>query len=154
MSEVVRRGVFETNSSSSHVLSIGWGEFGADRIPLDDGVCRIYPGEFGWGYERYQDAASKASYCLTYAMGGYDGAKKNAAQLEMLRRVVSVSVDAPVEFCPHEKMRDWDYEWGYIDHQSNKGEGDYCAVAFESDEALRAFIFNPASVLIIDNDNH
>ena len=41
-------------------------------------------------------------------------------------------------------------DWSYIDHQSH-GTSNH---AFESEEILKNFIFNPKSTLQTDNDNH
>lgn len=151
---VIRRGIFETNSSSSHSITIRGGTYSPDRIPIDFGVCRIFGGEFGWGYEIRHDAATKASYCATYAQGParWDGGAMRIAecrspeQLEMLRSVVAETVGAPVEFVfsPDD----------YIDHQSDFMEGKVCEEAFGSPSRLKDFIFNRASSLVIDNDNH
>ena len=155
LNRVVRHGVFETNSSSSHSISIVGGTYKPDTIPVIDGICRIYGGEFGWGIEQYNDAATKASYCLVFAYGDSDFSDPHVKSaplypelLEMLRAVVAERVGAPVEF-------DMD-GWYYIDHQSRDRRyrdtpGDE---AFSSPESLRDFIFNPASELLIDHDNH
>jgi hypothetical protein len=178
MGKVIRRGVFETNSSSSHSISIAPGDFRPEHLPVDlDGVCRIHPGEFGWGVETFRDAASKASYCLVYCkdvarnVGEHvTHTPSDSPRLQaMLRDVIARETGATVAFVPrgnteHEEMLDQDLElaavvdglagvehdWGYIDHQSD----DICSEAFESQDTLRAFIFNPQSILRIDNDNH
>lgn len=139
MNRVIREGVFETNSSSSHSISIAEWRQGAKPSllnPRDDGVVRIYPGEFGREVEDYYDPASKASYAYVYARDY--GTKEN---MEMLRKVISAETESEVEFVEGD---------GYIDHQSS----DVCAEAFDSREALRSFIFNPDSVLHTDNDNN
>lgn len=62
MNTVRRRFVFETNSSSSHSISIVSGDYIPDKIYVDEtGTCNIFPGEFGWEIEDFYDAASKAS---------------------------------------------------------------------------------------------
>lgn len=146
MPEVRREGVFETNSSSTHSICISPGDFKPDRIPVDEnGVCRIWPGEFGWGYDRFTDAPTKASYAYVYAQDDE----------ELMRRLESVIRQATgareVVFC-----RDAGefYPSGYIDHQSDRGDRDVGAAAFENDERLHRFIFSPRSELVIDNDNH
>ena len=140
---VIRCGVFETNSSSTHSITIA-GEQCTQRetLPVEDGMCRIYPGKFGWEERTYFDAATKASYCLTWAKQC-----ENDATLGMLRRVVASETNAEVLFC--ESVDDY-YKWGDIDHQSNH----IAAEAFESDNLLRHFIFCPESILVTDNDNH
>lgn len=150
--KVIRESIFETNSSSTHSISIQGGNYIANTIPVDptDNVCWIYSGEFGWGEDKFTSAAVKASYCLTYI--------KNCVPQElvsklsrMLKKVIKQQTNHKVEFCPI----NWDKykggpDWGYIDHQSEE----VCLKAFESEESLRDFIFNPESILVIDNDNH
>jgi hypothetical protein len=144
-----RIGVFETNSSSSHSITISGPASVPDTLPVIDGVLKVFPGEFGWGPDKYNDAAKKASYCLTWLRADDN---ENGGLLQgnedMFREVLQEATGAVrVEFVP----RSDDYHpWGYIDHQSD-GE---CAQAFRSKESLKNFIFNPESQLIIDNDNH
>ncbi|GAF76866.1 unnamed protein product, partial [marine sediment metagenome] len=90
----VRQGVFETASSSVHSLSIGRLEKGKHaKLSLDEGgtVCRIYPGEFGWGVNTFRDPHSRASYCLTAAANA-----NNAEGLALLREVIEKETGARV----------------------------------------------------------
>jgi hypothetical protein len=141
---VSRRSVFETNSSSTHSITIVPGTCAPGSITVENGVCKIHTGEFGWEECSYYDAPTKAAYCLTDAKQ-----TENAEHLEMLRAVVGEATGAEtVEFVPSTCC---DYhKWGYIDHQSDG----VCGPAWESPEALRNFIFNPQSELQTDNDNH
>lgn len=132
--KVTRHAVFETNSSSTHSISIAGDGECSDTLAVEGGICEVWEGEFGWEEETYNDAATKASYCLTFA-------KHNEHHLAMLRRVIQEHTGADeVRF-----MGD-----GYIDHQSS----DVALEAFASDDTLAAFIFNPHSGLTTDNDNH
>ena len=143
----VRQGMFETNSSSSHSMVIVCGEYPLGRLPeTPEGTIELFGGEFGWEVEIYSDAFTKASYCLTYAKTG--GGEQCE---EMLRTVLESTTGLPVVF---RERDDEYYPWGYIDHQSHVGEGNICAVAFQSQQALRDFIFNEQSTLLTDNDNH
>lgn len=147
MYSVTRKKAFETNSSSTHSIVIQPGDFVPDKLQVKDGVCKIFTGEFNWGYECFKDAATKASYCLTYVKTTED-----VDQADMLREVLlEVTKANTIEFCSN---GDGYYEWGHIDHQSGPGDGDACGKAFDSKESLRNFIFNQKSILIIDNDNH
>lgn len=155
MNTVTRHSVFETNSSSSHSISIVGGNYRPDKIPLEDGICRVYGGEFGWGIDQYNDAATKASYCLVYAFGDTwndgdgDRAPVYPEKLETLRAVIAKQTGAEVVFDMS--------GYNYIDHQSRENDDWRKATAetaFASEQALRDFIFNPASELLIDNDNH
>lgn len=130
----IRKGVFETNSSSSHSISIAGGKLKLDRLPVEDGICEIFEGKFGWGPERFDGSTDKASYCLTHA-------KSDEDKLAMLKKVIQSEMGVPVIF------RKGD---GYIDHQSYEA----CEEAFESEDKLKRFIFDERSSLDIDNDNH
>lgn len=137
----IRRGVFETNSSSSHSISIADSDNKAklDTLSVEDEkegkVCRIYQDKFGWEMETFNSPTMKASYCFTYAKGDIN-------LLERLGRVIKEHLgdDVTVEFVDGE---------GYIDHQSL----DIAEEAFESDDTLKRFIFNPHSYFETGNDN-
>ena len=149
MNKVTRVGVFETNSSSTHSISIaGWSPSKKDTLTVENGVVSIFPGEFGWEEVTYHDAASKASYCYTYA--------KQTNRPELLERLAAVIVaETGCKVVQFETAGGEGYSYGYIDHQScEKGDDDPGARALKSDESARNFIFNPKSVLVTDNDNH
>ena len=134
----IRRGVFETNSSSSHSISLGratkktqW-----DTLPVDkERVCTIHEGDFGWDTEEFTNPATKASYCFTYAKG-------DPELMLMLGEVIKEQLgdDIDVEFIDAD---------GYIDHQSL----DVAEEVFESKDTLKRFIFHPDSSLQTGNDN-
>jgi hypothetical protein len=136
----IRKGVWETNSSSSHSISIADADkqFVVDTsfMPEEDGVLKLYGGDFGWEWNKINDAETKANYCAVYAM--HDSYKS-----DMLSEVLQEQTGAKeVEFA----FSDGD---SYIDHQSN----DIASDAFGSKEKLRNFIFNLNSWLFTGNDN-
>lgn len=144
MKKKTRKGVFETNSSSTHSISIAVG--GNDElldtiIPNEDGIIILSGGEFGWEVEEYTDALTKANYCVVDQEG-------NDERIEMLKRVIMKQTGASVVVI--EPTDDDYYPLGYVDHQSSGTSSE----AFESDETLRGFIFNKNSILYTDNDNH
>ena len=145
--KVTRHSVFETNSSSCHTITVDDNDFIPDKLDVVDGVCKIFPGEFGWEVEKYNDAQTKASYCLTYAKTA-SGGDSDLSLVDQLRDVIAAETGAKVKFV--QNAHDSYAPWGYIDHQSMR----VAAPAFASDSTLRAFIFNPASTLETDNDNH
>ena len=66
MKRQVRRKVFETNSSSMHSLTVekkGITEY--LHVDEDENKVIVNFGEFGWGYETYNDAKTKLSYLIT-----------------------------------------------------------------------------------------
>ena len=141
----IRRGVFEANSSSTHSISISSAHESYDKLAVDDeGICRIFGNEFGWEQAVHNDAATKASYAMVWALD-YGTAEDRA----MLKKVVKACTDAKkVEFC--KDNGDSYHPHGYIDHQS----GHIGKAAFSSEEALADFLFNPRSFVETDNDNH
>lgn len=132
-----RNNVFETNSSSTHSITIGKNCLLDDTIEVNgDGEIILYGGEFGWGIEEYNDALIKANYC---AIDQQD----NDENIEMLIRVIKNFTS-----CKN-VIIEIDYN-SYIDHQSY-GTSDK---AFESDETLTEFLFSSNSYLYTDNDNY
>lgn len=164
--EVIRRSVFETNSSSTHSICIPFGVgLNDDIIIPSDGILRLYGGEFGWGPEKHRDAETKLSYLVTFLMSGVcqmlwssgytkptikynwedEKYKKYFPMLEKVLRERYPQIEQII-FEPTEGY----YPFGYIDHQSDDTPYD----AFESEDHLKNFLFNRNSVLYIDHDNH
>jgi hypothetical protein len=137
MKQKIRTGVFESNSSSSHVLTLSDGtkEFFMDNsmVPDEDGNISLSGGEFGWEWEKYNDAWTKANYAAEYCKGRYP-------DVDMLTEVIQEQTQCKkVIVSPT----------GYIDHQSDS----VCHPAFASKDDLRNFIFNKHSYLFTGNDN-
>ncbi len=131
MKKLIREGVFETNSSSAHSISLGKDTgkaFVLDTIyPDSNGNITIYGGEFGWEFDRHHDARTKASYALT-----------SGVSLDLLRDIIMEQTGAKsVSFWPGD---------GYVDHES-------VGVCPNDLESLREFIFNKNSWLFTGNDN-
>ena len=163
MNQVTRKSAFETNSSSTHSIVISGGNYVSDKLHVNaDNEIEAHSGEFGWGYDEFNDAETKLAYCVTYLMLNIN---KNVDQesftkndiewlgflgntdsrIGMLANVIITETGKNIRF-----MKDaCDYSpWGYIDHASD----DVCEQAFESEKSLRDFIFNPDSTLIIDGN--
>lgn len=146
--EKIRRSVFETNSSSTHSITINnLGDLLDMLIPDESGNVILYGGEFGWEVEDYNDSQSKASYLAIYAR--YYSSEPNLEKI--LKEVIKEQTKCKkVVFGFSE---DYDMLNGcYIDHQSIENKAFHHL--FENKEMLRQFIFNPKSVLHTDNDNH
>lgn len=143
----IRKGVFETNSSSSHSLTIESTSFLMDSLIPEQGVVTIEPGEFGWEWKRFNDAETKASYCLTGAL--YVADRETA--LNNLREVIQAQTLCN-EVVLIEPSDDWDSpNYGSIDHQSWE-DGQFNDLLFDKEE-LHNFIFNKNSWLFLGNDN-
>ncbi len=127
----IRKGVFETNSSSTHSISLEQGDEWDTIEADDDGIIRIYTRDFGWEWQKYSDARTKAEYCYT-----------DYVDEDLLREVIQEFTGCEVEFYD-------DDECYGIDHQS------YGTVSnkLKTKEELTTFIFNKASLLLTGNDN-
>jgi hypothetical protein len=142
----IRSQVFETNSSSTHSISVAEeGEGVLGTLPIDKkGVVTIGGGEYGWEQESYNDPYTKADYLAIYARECYP--EEGIAGVSLWDILCDVIKDQTG--CKEAKY----VKGGFIDHQS-VGSNDYHWV-FESPEKLRLFIFSHASYLETDNDNH
>lgn len=151
-----RHGVFETNSSSTHSISISGGEGIVDNIfPDRDGVLRLTGGQFGWEHEEYNDSLTKADYCAVFTKS--ESAAKQRAMLEKV--LLEVTGAKKIKYCFSSDYTATVDDEGdtihcaYIDHQSDFCEGGACMAAFKDEQTLKNFIFNPSSVLTTSNDN-
>lgn len=127
----IRKGVFETNSSSTHSISLEQGNEWDTIKADDDGIIRIYTRNFGWEWQTYNNARTKAEYCYT-----------DYVDQDLLREVIQEFTGCEVEFCD-------DDECYGIDHQSS-GIARY---ELKTKEKLTNFIFNKSSLLFTGNDN-
>lgn len=131
--KLIRHGVFETNSSSSHSVSVAdeTKDFVMDYIyPNEDGVVVLEGGEFGWNWFKNNDAITKANYVVA-SYGLTDNLKEVIMEHTGAVDVVYETTD--------------DYS-SYVDHDSY-------GVAPQGKEELKNFIFNQNSWLFGGNDN-
>ena len=131
----IRNGVFETNSSSMHSLSvIGTKKFSQRKYEEE---THVFEGEFGWGYEVLSEPVEKLSYLITYY-------RENKDMLERISRIFEEYTGSTLIIHDEEE-----YE-GYIDHESM----DCLNGDVTDDDSIRDIIFSDSHTIIIDNDNH
>lgn len=127
---LIRNGVFETNSSSCHSVSIAdeTKEFVLDTLyPNEEGVIILRGGEYGWDWFKHNDAETKANYAAQ-SLG------QHSALVDVIKEQTG-AIDVII-----------DVEGGYIDHES------YGLIPTIKED-LRSFIFNKNSWLFGGNDN-
>ena len=135
----IRRGVFETNSSSTHTVCVS-GDLRTDYRYYVDNLLLVDPetdkqyiparfGEFGWELEHYRDFESKLSYLLTMAAVTNELYHESKLTEEIflesqdfkdINEAVVNSVDYPIRLIS-DSFISTDYGIkidGYIDHQS------------------------------------
>jgi hypothetical protein len=135
-----RTSVFETNSSSTHSISIYNATKGVydTIVPMENGVIELTGGDFGWEWEKYNDALTKANYAALFA-------QDDKAMTDMLVEVIKEHTGA--------KEIDLSQLEGYIDHQSDLREGGDAHKAFDTPQILKNWLFHPESWLFTGNDN-
>lgn len=137
----IRHGVFETNSSSTHSISISSVSKGIleTLVPDDNGNLTITINKcFGWEWEIYNESIIKVQYAAI--------ACRDLDKMDMLKEVVLEHTGAKAlefRFQPN--------GGNYIDHQSLDGPIMNDILGCKSD--LKNFIFNPDVELITGNDN-
>lgn len=169
MKKQIRSGVFETNSSSTHSVTIS--NYLSDRLtPREDNKVHSKFGEFGWEIESYNDAATKLSYALTMvietecrhdASVDFYNTEGFMAINELIKEKCNcdgVCVDSNIEIRGWRNkdgsIHNYYYHDGYIDHQSCE---DYSSLQDFLDDysiTLEEFIFSQEVWLNTDNDNH
>lgn len=139
----IRSKVFETNSSSTHSISIYSGSDGIydTIVPDDDGLVVLTGGEFGWTWWKSNKPIDKANYAAV-------DQHTNSEHKQMLKDVIIEHTGAKIVVFAFSG----DYpgrNYSYIDHQSMG----IAQQAFESKKTLKEFLFNPESWLFTGNDN-
>ena len=152
--KLIRKGVFETNSSSTHSITVESNTGFTSISPNNDGEIVIKAsGEYGWAQETYKDPVDKLDYITIYAR---DWCGESSEQfLSQIKNCVEEHTGATVKF-EYETERSWngnDHNSGYIDHQSVE-MSDYHHLFLDDGKLLKDFIFGIGSELETDNDNH
>ncbi len=154
MPHQIRRNVFETNSSSSHSLTLSQSDLVPQPFATDvlrAGVVMVGKAEYGWEWHRYYSAVNKLSYLLTQ-VAQYDDVPEGDPE-----RVTELMIDAhpqlrslvdAVREHTGVELRFTPGSTGYIDHDS-VGVG---SELLGDSEALRQFLFSDAYVET-GNDN-
>ena len=138
---VVRPGVFETNSSSTHSLVISSDPNTLTSFNSEEEII-VNLGGFGWEIEQGFDFDTKASYLLTYAVK-----YGTPRDVDLLREIIEQYTELPVEL-----QIDDPKDYAHIDHQSVCAPKEmFCNINCR--ELISDFLFNDSSYLQTDNDN-
>jgi hypothetical protein len=154
MNTQIRDKVFETNSSSSHSVTIAGEEladFGLSKEELREGVIRIEGGfHFGEARELYSDTKTKIAYLLIQAMDGDIYGEQGvdnipSMKLESKKAKGLIDLVESVTGCRLEFYA----TYGSIDSESyHVGQE-----LFEDDAMLRQFLFSRESTLKTQSNN-
>lgn len=176
MKKQIRNNVFETNSSSSHSLSIPFEEDLGKYVKAHFDNVDVTFGEYGWEEDILDTPLEKLEYLLT-AVQYFDKPFKNQEDYweyseEVLREKYNAWINSSEYFKWIKKalfnfngstiniVIDEYEKWnllGYIDHQSSYLLEEE-SVWNENEETFKKnvieFIFNPEYAVHTDNDNH
>ncbi len=157
MKITIRRKVFETNSSSTHSISIS-GKSSRDKsylsIDPNTNKVKVSFGEFGWGYEKLSSQLEKLSYLITMAFETERYELKSIEDFYNGEGFILLN-DEISKYCNCNgiEINDKICE-GYIDHQSTEDYSSLKDFLEQNNISVIDYVFDNSIQMIIDNDNH
>lgn len=155
MKEQIRIGVFETNSSSIHTITVS-----RKPVTVSDITARtvqFHLGCFGWGPEKYDTLEDRASYLWTLACcGTFEEAELHRKFIESALRFVGVECEFDAIKSKQSSWNNSNYvvaedgKYFYIDHSESFDE--FADLIFTDQDFLLRFLFGN-SVIYTFNDN-
>ena len=144
MKTQIRKGLFETNSSSVHSIVIGNnGEDIYANLPKE---VFFHGGEFGWEHDVYNDIENKASYLYTSIVNSSDDIQHD---IDCIKNTLAKwNIEAKFE-----KLTDKNRFYGfcYVDHAYENIE--LVKQLCENEELLMNYLFSDGSFVETGNDN-
>ena len=138
----IRKGLFETNSSSTHSIVIG--NNGEDIYSDLPEQVYFEGGEFGWEHEVYNDVESKASYLYTSIVW--------CDMLEYIDKIKEILAKWNVEAIFEKLDKNGNFtSWSYVDHGGENVE--LVKQLCENEELLMNYLFSKGSFVETGNDN-
>lgn len=161
----IRRNVFETNSSSTHSVSVRCGKgLQTNWMTIgEDGYIHSNLGEFGWEIETYREQSEKLSYLLTMAymknppnVCSWSDGYSEPDDIERFMETEDFKMisDAIAGYADCKGVMLDRIDDGYIDHQSHE---DYRTTKEFLDEYgvdVIEFVYGRGVCVHTDNDNH
>lgn len=136
----IRKGVFETNSSSTHSICITKNMLLNDlRTHLD---FRMQ--DFGWECEEYHDAETKANYLYTALCNTEEHELILALKDTLNKNEITCTFEDPED-------KTWGGYKAYIDHYSDL-KNEFRNICLD-EESLMRYLFSKQSFIITGNDN-
>ena len=139
----IRKGVFETNSSSTHSIVIAR----ENTVPYNLIDFRI--GEFGWERDLLTTPSERASYFYTSACDCLNRDVANDIEALLTPYGIKCTFSEKAVFESSGKCK-W-LNNGYVDHSENSQE--FVEALFSDASKLIDFLFNAESYIETGNDN-
>ena len=151
MKRQVRKGVYETNSSSTHAICIA-----KDGYELKDYID-FHTGEYGWECEEYGDLDNKASYLITAILSmDKEYADEKLGQLKCILDENKITYTIPelnIKSYNYGEKKHYYYDIGYdyIDHVRELAS--WLEDLLSDSDKLFRYLFGD-SIVITGNDNN
>lgn len=139
MKKVIRKSLFETNSSSTHVITVA--RSGSLDVP-DEIVFSV--GTYGWEFAEYSNLEDKASYLYTAICQLYDGEERKKIMDTLVRYLNEIGVEATI-ISPNPK------DWYGVDHAGELSE--FLDRILEDKNLFYNYLFDSSSTVYTANDN-
>lgn len=142
MKKQIRRNVFETNSSSTHSLTIGNGNKEFPELN-ENGNIEISLSQYGWEKDEYYGLNDRVSYVFSYLYNHREGEEySNIEYTELYNKLIEYIKEQTgandIEFTGCD-------DYCYVDHGSEHMQMDF--------EWLIDFMFNSGGFFTTDNNN-
>lgn len=172
MKRQVRRNVFETNSSSTHSISICNGSLDDNYMYVNENDNKIHIefGEFGWEIDSYTEQNNKLSYLVTMLVETEgrglstpeelfetEGYKTINEEISNYCKCDGIHIDSKLESRSYRYKDNAEYYLdhdGYIDHQSTEDYESVKDFLEQNNTNVIDFVFNTSVVVNTDNDNY
>lgn len=152
--KVIRKNVFETNSSSTHAICVA--KTNIKNIPEKIKV-NLHDYEFGWERDKRDGVDEKVAYLLIGILNNNyieKASKKVKKMFKILQEngVEDIKVSGlEIHLYGSSKEPYFDTYDGYVDHSSELE--DFVNILLENSELLIEFLFNEDSFILTGNDN-
>ena len=139
----IRKGMFETNSSSTHTIIV------TNQNCEPGAIVDFRIGEFGWEFRRLDTIDEKASYLYTMGCYIYDRDIYQDLYEILCKYGVKCTCTEPAEF---DKKSGWLVN-GYVDHGGVDDSKQFVDDMLSHEKLLIRYLFSPESFVITGNDN-
>lgn len=146
----IRKGLFETNSSSTHTIVIANNNRNDFKKSLPE---KLYfnAGCFGWEFDKYTDVHDRASYLFTGLLS-YSVCEKYIPIIKKTLKKYDVEAVFPEIAIKnkYEQLKN-DNTYYYVDHSEELE--DFFELVCNDEVLLMNFLFSPESFIATGNDN-
>lgn len=162
----IRRGVFETNSSSTHSITAmkKVPREPSDLVIGDDGYIHAKLGGYGWEFRTLATQEEKLSYLLTMAWEKSTEKDYYYRDPERCERAISRFMESDEYIRISKKIAEYTGCYGilldntaeddaYIDHQSEENYLNISNFLYTNNTTILDFVFSPGVTVRTGNDN-